>query len=178
MVSCQRAAVAAALPSVAEDFALVKPVTRVLFVCLGNICRSPAAEAVMRARAAAAGLACEAASAGTADWNVGRPPDRRTLAEAVRRGYDLAGIRARRVEPADFDRFALICAMEPANLAALTVLAPAAAHDRLHLLLDFAPAAGRRDVPDPYHGGVAEFRRMFDLIEQGVDGLVAALARP
>lgn len=158
---------------------MVKPMSRVLFVCLGNICRSPSAEAVLRARAEAAGLSGRliVASAGTSGWNVGRPPDRRARAEAARRGYDLSMIRARQVHPDDLGRFDLICAMEPANLAALAAIAPSAAAGRLHLLLDFAPAAGRRDIPDPYHGGAADFRQMFDLIETGVDGLLAHLGR-
>lgn len=175
--SQQGTAVAAHLSRVREFAAVVKPPIRVLFVCLGNICRSPSAEGVLRDRAARAGLAERliAASAGTTDWNVGRPPDRRAVAEAARRGYDLSGIRARQVRPDDFARFALICAMEPANLAALAAIAPDGGQARLHLLLDFAPAAGRRDIPDPYHGDATHFRAMFDLIEQGVDGLVARL---
>jgi protein-tyrosine phosphatase len=158
---------------------VVKPVHRVLFVCLGNICRSPAAEEVLRTRARAAGLTDRliAASAGIADWNIGRPPDRRAQAEAARRGIDLSGIRARQIQPGDFHRFDLICAMEPANLAPLAAIAPAGAMDRLHLLLDFAPAAGRRDIPDPYHGGATAFRQMFDLIEAGIAGVLAHLAR-
>ena len=161
---------------------MVKPVVEpvgILFVCLGNICRSPAAEGVFRVRAAEAGLAGRIVvdSAGTSDWNLGRPPDARTLAEARRRGIDLGGLRARQVQSDDFRRFDLILAMDRANLVALETIRPVGSAAELHLFLDFAAAAGRRDVPDPYRGGHADFRVMFDLIEAGVAGLIARLRR-
>ncbi len=161
---------------------MVKPVVErigILFVCLGNICRSPAAEGVFRLRAADAGLAGRILvdSAGTSDWNLGRPPDPRTLAEARRRGVDLGGLRARRVRGDDFRRFDLILAMDWANLIALETIRPAEATAELHLFLDFAATSGRREVPDPYHGGDDHFREMFDLIEVGVAGLIAHLRR-
>src|ERR1700752_472910 len=115
--------------------------TRVLFVCLGNICRSPTAEAVLRAVAAreAPELDLEVDSAGTAGYHVGEPPDPRTRQAAARRGYDLGALRARVVEPADFERFDLILAMDRENLGALRRRAPASARERLRLFLEFAP---------------------------------------
>ncbi|MFO1128619.1 MAG: low molecular weight protein-tyrosine-phosphatase [Rhodospirillales bacterium] len=159
---------------------MVKPTVEplgILFVCLGNICRSPAAEGVFRQRAAEAGLAPRvfADSAGTSDWNLGRPPDRRSLAEAKRRGVSLGRLRARQVRADDFRRFHLILVMDRANLMALNSIRPPGSPADLRLFLDFAPEAGRPDVPDPYHGGAGHFREMFDLIEAGVAGLIAHL---
>ncbi|MFO1153633.1 MAG: low molecular weight protein-tyrosine-phosphatase [Rhodospirillales bacterium] len=160
---------------------MVKPAVEqrgILFVCLGNICRSPAAEGVFRHRVAQAGMTSRvfADSAGTSDWNHGRPPDTRTLAEARRRGIGIAG-RARQVCRDDFQRFDLMLAMDRANLVALETIRPPDARAAVHLFLDFA-GIGRRDVPDPYHGGVADFRAMFDLIEAGVTGLIAHICDP
>ena len=148
-------------------------------MCLGNICRSPTAEAVVRAIAAreAPELALELDSAGTADYHVGQPPDPRTRAAAVRRGYDLSALRARVVEPADFERFDLILAMDSENLKTLRRRAPAHAHPRLRLFLEFAPEADPRDVPDPYYGGPNGFEEVLDLIEEATRGLLAHLRR-
>ena len=151
---------------------------RVLFVCLGNICRSPTAEAVLRALAAreAPELALEVDSAGTAGYHVGEPPDPRTRAAAARRGYDLSALRARVVEPGDFERFDLILAMDRENLRVLQRRAPAATRERLRLLLEFAPqAATPEDVPDPYYGGPNGFEEVLDLVEQATRGLLAHL---
>lgn len=149
----------------------------VLFVCLGNICRSPAAEAIVRAMAAEAGLAerISADSAGTHDYQVGRPPDLRAQAAARRRGIDLSGLRARQVGSGDFFTFDLILAMDRNNLRDLTAVCPASQRHRLGLFLDHAPAAGRRDVPDPYYGDADGFEEMFDLIILGAQALVAEL---
>ncbi len=122
----------------------------VLFVCLGNICRSPTAEAVFRERAARAGLAQRIVvdSAGTGDWHVGRPPDRRAIAHAAKRGYDLTPLRARQVAPGDFDRFRWILAMDEANLRDLRALRPRAHHGHLGLFLPRTPAyRPRRPAP-------------------------------
>ncbi len=153
---------------------------RVLFVCLGNICRSPTAEGVLRALAAreAPDLTLEVDSAGTAGYHVGDPPDPRTRAAAARRGYDLSMLRARVVEPTDFERFDLILAMDRENLRVLRRRAPAGAHQRLRLFLEFAPHGhAAEDVPDPYYGGANGFEEVLDLVEAAARGLLAHLRR-
>ena len=146
----------------------------ILFVCLGNICRSPTAEGVFRARAARAGLAdrLEIDSAGTGDWHVGHPPDRRAIAAAATRGYDLASLRARQVAVEDFHRFDWILAMDRANLRELGALRPRAFAGHLGLFLDVAPELDVREVPDPYYGGADGFERELDLIETASDALI------
>jgi protein-tyrosine phosphatase len=150
---------------------------RILFVCLGNICRSPTAEGVLRAIAAreAPELSLEVDSAGTAGYHIGEPPDPRTRQAAARRGYDLAPLRARVVEPTDFEHFDLILAMDRENLAVLRRRAPTQAHARLHLLLEFARRESPQDVPDPYYGGPNGFEEVLDLVEDAVRGLIAHL---
>lgn len=145
---------------------------RVLMVCLGNICRSPTAEAVLRHRLAAARLdgQVEVDSAGTGGWHVGDPPDARSQRHALRRGYDLSALRARRVSEADFQRFDLILAMDEDNLADLERLRPAGGRAELRLLAD-------RPVPDPYAGGAAGFEAVLDLVEAASDALARDLAR-
>lgn len=149
--------------------------TRLLFVCLGNICRSPAAEGVMRARAEAAGLPVTLDSAGTGDWHAGDPPDRRMTAAARKRGIDLTGLRARQVRPRDFEAFDLVLAMDRANLDTLSRLRPAGAPAGLELMRDQAPGPRGREVPDPYYGGDDGFERVLDMLEAAADGLVARL---
>lgn len=152
--------------------------TRVLFVCMGNICRSPTAEAVVRDFARRmSGIDLEVDSAGTHGYHAGDAPDERAITAARRRGFDLATLRARVVEAADFERFDLVLAMDVAVLERLRELAPTQHADRLQLFLDFAPGLGRRDVPDPYYGGAAGFEEVLDLVEEGARGLLAALAR-
>ncbi|HEY0768078.1 MAG TPA: low molecular weight protein-tyrosine-phosphatase [Steroidobacteraceae bacterium] len=150
---------------------------RILFVCLGNICRSPTAEAVLRTLAArdAPELAIEVDSAGTAAYHVGEPPDPRARQAAARRGYDLMALRARIVEPVDFERFDLVLAMDRENLRVLRGSAPTSAHERLRLFLEFAPEAGPEDVPDPYYGGPNGFEEVLDLVEAAARGLLAHL---
>lgn len=152
--------------------------TRVLFVCMGNICRSPTAEAVVReyARREAA-LTVEVDSAGTHGYHQGDPPDERSIIAARRRGYDLTRLRARMIEAADFERFDLVLAMDTAVLERLRGLAPSQHAGRVRLFLEFAPALARKDVPDPYYGGAAGFEEVLDLVEEGARGLLAALAR-
>ena len=147
----------------------------VLFVCLGNICRSPTAEGVFRQRVRAAGLEerIRIDSAGTADWHAGKQPDRRSCQAAARRGYDLAVLRARQVQVEDFHRFDLILAMDPDNLAHLRALRPADARAELDLLLRRFGLG--QAVPDPYHGGEEGFEQVLDLIEQAADALLAEL---
>ena len=152
--------------------------TRILFVCLGNICRSPTAEVVFRAAAARAGLASrvEIDSAGIGEWHVGNPPDYRAITHAARRGYDLKALRARQVSPADFARFQWILAMDRSVLGSLAELRPSQYDGQLALFLDLAPTLGVRDVPDPYDEGPEVFERMLDLIEAGSAAFAAQLA--
>jgi low molecular weight protein-tyrosine phosphatase len=152
---------------------------KILFVCLGNICRSPTAEGVLRVLAAreAPELVIEVDSAGTAGYHVGQPPDPRTREAAARRGYDLGALRARVVEPQDFERFDLILAMDHDNLEVLRRRAPHHAHERLRLFLEFAPEGVVDEVPDPYYGGPNGFEEVLDLVEAATRGLLAHLRR-
>jgi protein-tyrosine phosphatase len=148
-----------------------------LFVCLGNICRSPTAEGVMRSLVAAEGLEdqIEIDSAGTGAWHVGNPPDRRAAAAASVQGVTLSGA-ARRIEPEDFERYNLILAMDASNLRDLRALAPSAeAREKVHLLREYDPAGdGERDldVPDPYYGGEDGFGNVFSLVQAACRGLL------
>lgn len=152
---------------------------RVLFVCLGNICRSPTGEAVLRAEVEKRGLGgeIEVDSAGTIDEHRGEPADARMRQAAGRRGYDLSS-RARRVTAGDFREFDLIVAMDRQNLADLRDLAPPAADRRadLRLFSEFLPAGSPADVPDPYWGGVQGFEQVLDLVEDGAARIVDHLA--
>ncbi|MEA3179213.1 MAG: low molecular weight protein-tyrosine phosphatase [Gammaproteobacteria bacterium] len=147
---------------------------KILFVCLGNICRSPTAEIVFREIAAreAPDLRLEIDSAGTAGYHIGSPPDSRTRQAALRRGYDMSAIRARVVEPQDFGRFDLILAMDRQNFDTLQQRAPASAHRRIRLFLEFAPDAETKEVPDPYYGGPNGFEEVLDLVEAAARGLL------
>ena len=149
----------------------------VLFVCLGNICRSPTAEVVFRDRVRAAGLEEHIVidSAGTGDWHIGRAPDPRTQEAAASRGYDMSGLRARQVGVADFDKFDVLLAMDDANLADLQAMQPAGSNVVLKRFLDYAPQSGIREVPDPYYGGEDGFARVLNLVEEGSEGLLEAL---
>ena len=153
----------------------IEPAASVLFVCMGNICRSPTAEGVFRDAVGRAGLAhaVRADSAGTGDWHVGSPPDRRAIQAARRRGYDLTALRARQVTSADFTRFAWILAMDRFNLRALEDLRPPEYRGHLGLFLEFAPELGVEEVPDPYYGGPEGFEQVLDLAERASEGLVA-----
>jgi protein-tyrosine phosphatase len=152
---------------------------KILFVCLGNICRSPTAEVVFRAVASreAPEMVLEVDSAGTAGYHVGEVPDRRTRQAAARRGYDLSALRARVVEPRDFEYYDLILAMDRENLRSLERRAPPQARERLRLFLEFAPEAGISEVPDPYYGGPNGFEDVLDLIEAASRGLIEHLRR-
>lgn len=148
----------------------------ILFVCLGNICRSPTAEGVFRQRVRAAGLAdrVHIDSAGTGDWHVGKGPDPRTCRAALQRGYDLSPLRARQVAAEDFQRFDLILAMDHDNLLRLKDIQPDHARAELDLLLR-RYGLGRGVVPDPYYGGADGFEQVLDLIEAASDALLAEI---
>ena len=150
---------------------------RILFFCMGNICRSPTAEGVMRAKLAAAGLDVEVDSAGTHGYHIGDPPDERSQAHALKRGYDLSALRARKLVAEDFARFDLVLAMDDDNLAQAERLCPRGERHRLKRLMDYAPQAGKRHVPDPYYGGDAGFEEVLDLVEAACEGLIDALRR-
>lgn len=150
---------------------------RVLFVCLGNICRSPTAEGVLRHLAAkeAPGLALDIDSAGTADYHIGAPPDPRSQHAALKRGIDISGLRARQVAADDFARFDLILAMDAENLRELRALQPRNSRAAVRLFLDYARDLGLRDVPDPYYRDAAAFEEVLDLTTAASRGLLAAL---
>ncbi|HRF73778.1 MAG TPA: low molecular weight protein-tyrosine-phosphatase [Accumulibacter sp.] len=157
--------------------AATTPRYRILFVCMGNICRSPMAEAVTRSMAQREGLAglLETASAGThGHYHAGEPPDARALRVGARHGYDLSKIRARRLIEADFDRFDRILALDETNLAILQRLCPEERRAKLGLFLDYAPELGISEVPDPYYGAESGFERVLDLCERAARGLLAA----
>lgn len=151
-----------------------KPVA-VLFVCMGNICRSPTAEGVFRHRVQAAGLAgqIEIDSAGTHAYHEGESPDGRAQATARERGLDLSDLKARAVAPDDYDHFDLIIAMDQQNFHSLSKRAPDHRLDDIYLMMDFAPGFSAREVPDPYYGGPKGFDTVFDMVEAAADGLVA-----
>lgn len=123
------------------------------------------------------GARFETDSAGTHGYHIGDPPDHRSCAVALRRGYDLSTLRARQLVPEDFTRFDMLLAMDRGHLKLMQRMAPRDRHDRLRLFLDYAPRTGVRDVPDPYYGGQAEFEAALDLIELGARGLLEALTR-
>ncbi|KQM87540.1 phosphotyrosine protein phosphatase [Sphingomonas sp. Leaf23] len=149
----------------------------ILFVCLGNICRSPLAEAALRAAAVRVGVAIEVDSAGTGAWHVGDPPDRRAQAEARRHGIDISGYRGRQVQAADFRRFDHIYALDRDNLAELRRRAPADATAVVGLLLDVVPGRAGQAVADPYYGDDAGFAVTWGDVSAAADGIVAGLAQ-
>lgn len=148
----------------------------VLFVCMGNICRSPTAEGVFRRHVAEAGLddLFEIDSAGTHAYHVGEPPDRRAQEAATRRGFSLADIRARRVAAGDFERFHHIIAMDEDNLVMLHEQADATHREKIRLFLEFG-SGPETEVPDPYYGGATGFERVLDLVEDASRGLLERL---
>lgn len=148
--------------------------TRVLFVCMGNICRSPTAEGVFRHLVEQQGLAGKIIidSAGTHDYHIGDAPDARSQAAAARRGYDLSRLRARQVERDDFRKFDYVLAMDEANLELLRQQCPEASRGKLRLFLAFADKVELREVPDPYYGGAQGFEQVLDLVEHAARGLL------
>jgi protein-tyrosine phosphatase len=152
---------------------------RILFVCLGNICRSPMAEGVFRRVAEDAGLLhlFDIDSAGMGDWHRGQPPDQRAQQAALRRGVDISAQSARKIEPEDFEAFDLVVAMDGSNIADLEDIVPHAARGKIRRFLDYAPHLGIEDVPDPYYGGVEGFDHALDLIEAAAEGLLAEVTQ-
>lgn len=149
--------------------------TKVLFVCLGNICRSPTADGIFRELIKREKLDQKIIvdSAGTGDWHIGKAPDSRTVAAAKKRGYDLSVLRARQVITADFDEFDYVLAMDSANLRDLHSLRPTHFTGHLGLFLDFGSRKTHREVPDPYYGGNDGFELVLDLVEEAAEGLLS-----
>ncbi|MAQ02340.1 MAG: low molecular weight phosphotyrosine protein phosphatase [Gammaproteobacteria bacterium] len=146
----------------------------VLFVCLGNICRSPTAEAVFRHKADEAGLKLTIDSAGTHGYHIGSAPDKRSQAAGQERGYSFKGLKCRRVSDTDFETFDLILAMDQSNLENLREMSDPEHHHKIRLMLDFA-GYENEEVPDPYYGGKKGFELVLGLIEEASDGLIKAL---
>ena len=138
---------------------------------MGNICRSPTAEEVLRVHARRAGLELHLDSAGTENYHLGEPPDERSIRQAAKRGYDLSGLRARQVGPDDFRDFDLLLAADPLNLGVLRDRCPPEHHGKLALFLDDRP------LPDPYYGEATDFEKVLDLVEKRADSLIAAWSR-
>jgi protein-tyrosine phosphatase len=148
---------------------------KVLFVCMGNICRSPTAQGVFEQLVEMHGLSDVVLvdSAGTHAYHVGEQPDLRAAQAAARRGIDMSGQRARRVSEADFDEFDLVLAMDRANYEDLGEVCPPGYESKLRLFLEFAPDVAEQEVPDPYYGGQGGFERVLDLVEAAAAGLLA-----
>ncbi len=162
------------------DEAKAKAMVKVLFVCMGNICRSPVAEGVFRRMLEGVGLTerIYVDSAGTHSYHAGAPPDPRSQATALRRDIDLRGLRARKVTVADFVEFDYVLAMDRDNLEHLKVLCQdLELRGRIQLLMDYAPHLPEREVPDPYYGGPSGFERVMDLIEEASEGLLLDIRR-
>ena len=151
----------------------------VLFVCMGNICRSPTAEGVFKKLVKDAGLDARihVDSAGTHAYHGGESPDRRGMAAAERRGYSLKGLRARRVVESDYEAFDYILAMDDDNLANLGEGAGEDQRSNIYLMLEFAQSSSLTEVPDPYYGGLAGFERVLDLVEDASHGLLATIRK-
>ena len=147
---------------------------KVLFVCMGNICRSPTAEGVFRRQVVAAGLSDMIVidSAGTHDYHIGKPPDNRAQQAALKRGYDLSGLRGRQVALRDFQEFDYILAMDTDNLSYLQKNCPQQQQHKLNLLMEFSENFSQRKVPDPYYGGAQGFENVLDMVEDATAGLL------
>ena len=153
----------------------LKEINSILFICMGNICRSPSAEAVFRHKAKAHGMSLKIDSAGTVGAHAKEKPDHRAQKMGAERGYSFNGIKARKVTAQDFEDFDLILAMDNANLDDLKKIAPEPLQGKAMLFLDFAQNHEETEVPDPYYGGANGFRYVLDLIEDASDGLLAQM---
>jgi len=155
----------------------LKEKVSVLFVCMGNICRSPTAEGVFVHKVREAGLSerIRIDSAGTHAYHVGNPSDPRSQQAASRRGYDLSPLRARKVAAPDFSSFDYVLAMDEDNLAILRSLMPAESRAHVGLFMEFAPGAAEREVPDPYYGGERGFEQVLDMVEAAAEGLLQSI---
>lgn len=152
--------------------------TSVLFVCLGNICRSPTAHAIFRQKAEALGLNIEVESAGTSAYHEGTRPDPRSVAAGKKRNYDFSEISSRKIKEQDFEYYDLILAMDNDNLASLRRRCPEEYQSKVRLMLEFSEKyADVIEVPDPYYGGAAGFEFVLDLLENASDGLVSAIVK-
>ncbi|HEX7341719.1 MAG TPA: low molecular weight protein-tyrosine-phosphatase [Rhodanobacteraceae bacterium] len=154
---------------------MIEQAQGILFVCLGNICRSPTVEAVARAEFARTGLAVPVASCGTGHWHVGQGADSRAIEAGAAAGYDLSRHRARQLTQEDFARYRLILGMDHANVDDLRRACPPALRARVGLFLDVAAATPPQEVPDPWHGGAADFAHVVTLAQRGVRGLIRLL---
>ena len=152
---------------------------KVLFVCMGNICRSPSAEGVFKDKVSATGLddKIHIDSAGTHAYHIGNPPDPRSQAAAIKRDYDLSTQRARKVKINDFDEFDYVIAMDMSNEDDLQAICPSGMEEKIHLFLNFSNNTDKKEVPDPYYGGGNGFETVLDLIEDAADGLIAHLQK-
>lgn len=152
---------------------------RVLFVCLGNICRSPMAEGVFRHLVSREGLQnlIEIDSAGTHAYHIGEAPDPRAQATALRYGIDISGLRGRQATARDIQSFHYILAMDRENFENLRAIAPMGMEQKIRLFLEFAPQRPEREVPDPYFGGPSGFDRVLDMVEEAANGLLADIRR-
>ncbi|MCP3868251.1 MAG: low molecular weight phosphotyrosine protein phosphatase [Gammaproteobacteria bacterium] len=157
----------------------MKDPVKILFVCMGNICRSPTAHGVFETLVEKENLSgsIQVDSAGTHAFHEGQSPDKRAQETASNRGYDLSAQRARRACEEDFELFDLVVAMDQDNYHSLYKICPEGMEDRIHLLMDYAPSFRTREVPDPYYGGVAGFERVFDMVEAASEGLLKEIRR-
>ncbi|GLX81890.1 low molecular weight protein-tyrosine-phosphatase [Thalassotalea eurytherma] len=151
------------------------PINSVLFVCMGNICRSPTAEAVFRKKATDKGLSIEIDSAGTIGSHAREKPDHRAIKAGEARGYNFSGLKARKVTEDDFAKFDLVLAMDESNLDNLKSVSPQEYHHKIKLFLSYGAAFDETEVPDPYYGGAGGFRYVLDLVEDASDGLLAQI---
>lgn len=144
----------------------------VLFVCTGNICRSPTAEGILRKRLEELGLEVVVDSAGTHGYHVGDAPDPRSIKAAAKRGYDISRLKARRISAEDFERFDFVVALDGEHMRLMRRSCPPELHHKLYEMMVFAPDAHHREVPDPYYGPADGFELVLDLLEEAVEGLV------